>query len=346
MNATYTCNGSTYPATILAGKNQLSIQLNSNAQQGAVIWQYYNMQLSDRSGFFVYNDYPPQTLEVLDAGLAAVVEKAINSGKGNITRQRFGPLAKILIIGISILVLMYALVVPWLSGVLAGRFPQRYERQLGDQIYNSMKQGFTIDRQATVRANRFFKALRFPATNPIQITVVKGDVTNAFALPGGHIIVYDRLLRGVDDYEVFAALLAHEYVHIVERHTVRTIFRQMGSAIFLSLLIGDAGAISATILNNANELKNLSYSRRLEAAADREGVQLLTQRNIDCGGFVRLFQLLQKQSRGEQPSEWLSSHPDLQKRIAAVRKLQDCRGKATAKNPELHTLFLQLKTAE
>ncbi len=127
---------------------------------------------------------------------------------------------------------------------------------------------------------------------------------------------------------------------------MRTLFRELGGTIFLSLLIGDAGAISVVVLNNANELKNLSYSRSLESEADREGVQLLAGRGINCNGFVQLFRLLQQQQRDMQPAEWMSSHPDLNKRIRNVQRLGACTGSATQKDTALHTLFLQLKTAE
>jgi predicted Zn-dependent protease len=242
-----------------------------------------------------------------------------------------------------VLVLGYLLVVPWLAGLLASRFPQSFEQQLGNQIYSSMKADFTIDEQATITANRFFKALHFASAQPVHITIVKGDVENAFALPGGHIIVYDRLLRGVDDYETFAALLSHEFVHVRERHTIRSLFRQLGGAIFLSLLIGDAGAVSATVLGNADELKNLSYSRKLETEADTEGVRLLAQSGIGCGGFVRLFRFLEKQTGSRQPAEWMSSHPNLKKRIQNIQK-NNCNTGIGVKNTTLHALFLQLKT--
>jgi Zn-dependent protease with chaperone function len=344
-NATYTCNGIAYPATIVPEKEQLAIQLHREDAAGKVLWQYHNIRPTDRPHFFSYNDYPPQTLEVLEPALAASLTERIGNAGRYARAQRFGPLAKIGLLLLTVLVLGYVLVVPWLAGLLASRFPQSFEQQLGEQVYNTMKADFAIDEKATVTANRFFKALRFTSAQPVHITIVKGDVENAFALPGGHIVVYDKLLRGVDDYETFAALLAHEFVHVKERHTIRSLFRQLGGAIFLSLLIGDAGAVSATVLGNADELKNLSYSRKLETEADSEGVRLLAQSGISCGGFVRLFRFLDKQTGSRQPAEWMSSHPNLKKRIQNIQK-EGCSDKASAENEQLRTLFLQLKTAD
>jgi beta-barrel assembly-enhancing protease len=346
MNATYTCNGISYPATIVPEESALMIQLQRADAAGKVVWQYHNIRPTERSGFFNYSDYPPQTLEVLEPALATALNERLTGAARRARIGRFGPLAKIGFVILAVLAIGYLLVVPWLAGLLASRFPQNFEQQLGKQVYNSMKKEFTIDERATTTANRFFKALNFPSVQPVYVTIVKGDVENAFALPGGHIIVYDRLLRGVNDYETFAALLAHEFVHVKERHTIRSLFRQLGGAIFLSLLIGDAGAISTTVLVNADELKNLSYSRRLETEADREGVRLLQQRNIGCGGFVRLFRFLEKQTASRQPAEWMSSHPNLEKRIQNIQRDHNCSIGFGAKDSTLHALFLQLKTAD
>lgn len=344
MNATYTCNGLSYPAAVRLDKKGLFIDLHRADGTGTVVWQYANITATDRHNFFGYNDYPPQTLEVLDPALTGALREAMRHPANRFRVARFGPLAKVAAIVLVLFGLVYFLLVPWLSGVLAARFPYSYEKQLGEQVYRSMVQQSAIDQPATAAANRFFQALNFTPEHPVRITVVKGDVVNAFALPGGHIVVYDKLLRGLDNYEEFAALLAHEYVHVRNRHTLRSVFRQFGGAIFLSLLVGDAGAVSAVLLNNVNELKNLSYSRRLESEADEQGVQLLQQRGVSCRGFVQLFRFLQKESAGNQPSEWLSSHPDLGKRIGNVQRSGTCAN--AQKDEQLHGLFLRLKTAE
>ncbi|HEX2533694.1 MAG TPA: M48 family metalloprotease, partial [Chitinophagaceae bacterium] len=115
------------------------------------------------------------------------------------------------------------------------------------------------------------------------------------------------------------------------------------SQIVLSLLLGDFSVAGSILLRNADELKNLSYSRSLESEADAEGARLLAARGIDCRGFVQLFRLLKRESGAAEPNEWLSSHPNLDKRMEQIRKLDFC----TQQPPEDSTLrhrFLQLKT--
>ena len=113
----------------------------------------------------------------------------------------------------------------------------------------------------------------------------------------------------------------------------------------MSMLMGDAGAMGHIILGNADYLKNMSYSRSLEKEADENGLALLTQRHIDCHGFVRLFQLLKKESTAE-PSEWVSSHPNLNKRIQNIQQNALCQQQKATNDSTLHHLFLKLKTAD
>ena len=102
------------------------------------------------------------------------------------------------------------------------------------------------------------------------------------------------------------------------------------------------------IISNADDLKGLSYSRKLEKEADINGLRLLSERKIDCNGFIRLFELLKKETAqtGGQPTEWISSHPDLEKRIAYARSSEQFNKHGVEINETLNTLFLKLRTAD
>jgi predicted Zn-dependent protease len=152
----------------------------------------------------------------------------------------------------------------------------------------------------------------------------------------------------MNSYEELAALLSHEFTHVNERHTTRSIFRKMASSLFISIIFGDVGTLGNVIVGNADELKGLSYSRSLEKEADKNGLKILSDRKIDCNGFVNLFQLLEKEIKkeGGEPSEWISSHPDLEKRTnyTKLNKLFNKNGAEV--NETMKTLFLKIKTAD
>jgi len=100
------------------------------------------------------------------------------------------------------------------------------------------------------------------------------------------------------------------------------------------------------MIRNADNLKGLSYSRNLEKEADMNGLRILSERKIDCNGFVRLFELLKNESQtmGVQPAEWISSHPDLEKRIDYIKKNELFNKNGSELNETLKTLFLKIKT--
>ena len=76
------------------------------------------------------------------------------------------------------------------------------------------------------------------------------------------------------------------------------------------------------------------------------GLKILNERKIDCNGFVRLFELLKKETEriGDQPAEWISSHPDLENRIAYTKASELFNKSGVETNETLKTLFLKMKT--
>lgn len=343
-NATYYYNSNEFPAHITLQKNRLSIRFDQ--EKNEVFWYYDQIKTEQTPRTFFYPGYPLQSLVVLAPELATEIEQRMQKSKKRISGGKTGLVIKLFAAVVAFILLAYFVLLPWLASALANSFPIKYEKQMGEGIYASLENSFQVDKQRTAVINDFYNELNFPSDYDVRITVVKSDVANAFALPGGHIVVHDKILNGISSYEELAALLSHEFTHVQNRHSLRSLFRQLGGRIFLALLLGDAGAVTAVIVGNADNLKNLSYSRSLEKEADEEGAQLLAQRRIDCGGFVRLFQYLKKESGTLQPSEWLSSHPDLEKRMENIRENTACQQTTAQKNETLHSLFLRLKTAE
>jgi beta-barrel assembly-enhancing protease len=242
---------------------------------------------------------------------------------------------------IGLLVLLYLLIVPWLSEKLASKVSVKTEQQLGDAAYDAM--GFTDmeDKEASLLLNDFFSAMDVPSAYDIRITVVKDNVVNAFALPGGRIVVYSALLKQMESYPELAALLSHEFTHVNNKHSTKSIFRRLGSKVFIGLLFGRFGTVTSVLINHADDLKSLKYSRRLEKEADMDGLQLLTQRKIDPEGFTALFTHLKEAAPTNSLPEFLGSHPDVDKRIAYIK--ESSKGAVVAENEQLKAIFDKLK---
>jgi len=255
------------------------------------------------------------------------------------TKERAGSLLIFLGI-IAVLVTAYFLIVPWLSEKLASTISVKTEQQLGNAVYDALDLAGQQDKEATVVINEFFREMKVQTPYTIQLTVVNSDVVNAFALPGGNIVVYSALLKQLKTYPELAALLSHEFTHVNNKHSTKSIFRQMGSSVFLGLLFGQFGDVTAVMVDQADRFKSLQYSRGLEKEADLNGLSILRERQIDPEGFVNLFMHLKQAASASAIPEFLGSHPDIDKRIAYIRdasknwKIKD--------NSQLKTIFEKL----
>jgi Zn-dependent protease with chaperone function len=261
------------------------------------------------------------------------------------TRKKTGSLKRTVgIIGSLLLVaaLVYFLVIPWLAEEMASVVSRKTERQLGDSAYESMGLAQLEDTVASRLVNEFFAALKVETKYSIRISVVEGETVNAFALPGGRMVVYNGLLESIRSYPELAALLSHEFVHVEHRHATRSMFRQLGTSAFVGVLFGNASSLAGSIAGQANQLRTLSYSRVLEKEADLKGVDLIKSRKLDVNGFDSLFKHLQVATpKGTYLPEIISSHPEVQNRIAYIREA--AKGSSIVTDPMLSTIFEELK---
>jgi predicted Zn-dependent protease len=211
---------------------------------------------------------------------------------------------------------IYQYIMPLGGQLVFSQIPDSYDVDLGDQLYSTLKEEMPEDSIASIYANQFAQTIDFKTHYPIKIHVVDDQVRNAFALPGGNIVVYSQLIKEMKSPEAFAALLSHEVVHVKNRHSMQNISKQLTGYLFLSLLINDANGMQALMLENIHRFKNLDYARSIEKEADIDGLEILLRNNIKQSGFVDLFSALMIEE--EEPSffsELLSTHPALRERM-------------------------------
>ncbi len=143
---------------------------------------------------------------------------------------------------------------------------------------------------------------------------------NAFALPGGIVVVNRGMIDAAASAEELAGVLAHEVQHVEQRHTLQQLIHAAGWAAVLAIALGDVSAITAIVLH---QLGNLRNSRKLETEADTEGMKALARAGIPLEGMATLFRKLQKEQerRGGEGPALLSSHPATGERIADLEQL-------------------------
>jgi predicted Zn-dependent protease len=148
-----------------------------------------------------------------------------------------------------------------------------------------------------------------------NITILDFDMVNAFALPGGDIIIFSGLIEKSKRPEELAGVMAHEIQHIEQRHMTKILIKDKLLDILISSMTGDSGG-AGTALIAAKTLGSLAYRRSEEASADTEGLKMLVDARIDPNGLIDFFETLKKEY-GNMPDifKYISTHPDTGGRI-------------------------------
>jgi Zn-dependent protease with chaperone function len=359
MSTTYTAtyynaSGYFYQATVFLSSVTISIRYrNEDNQEVDVYWLAKDLTAfteHDMSSELQYRNQQGavERLVIRDAALVQALKKQLGHLRlfGKVHTRALGSiwarLALIAGIIIGILLIIYLWVVPWLGERMAMGISKQEEIRMGEQMYGAILAQYTTDEHKTAVINDFYKQLHYNTGYPVQITVVASNEINAFAIPGGHIVVYDAILDNMKTPEELAALLGHEASHIALRHSLRTMFRSLARSMFLWLIMGNQSSVVSAVINNADELKGLQYSRSLETAADNNGMQLMAKSGIDATGMLRLMQLLQKESGGTEPSPFLSTHPVFKDRIRNIEDQLKQLPAVTSHNAGLKRLFHEI----
>jgi predicted Zn-dependent protease len=163
------------------------------------------------------------------------------------------------------------------------------------------------------------KGIRYP----FRFKCVNDHSINAFALPGGFVYINRGAIEAADDEAQLAGVMAHEISHVALRHGTNQASKGQGWQLGL-------GAIGALTGNNlagtlvrqlggfaANSIL-LKYSRTAETQADVMGTQILYDTGYDSRAMAQFFEKLQQQSKGKNPPQFFSNHPNPDHRIERV----------------------------
>jgi len=158
-----------------------------------------------------------------------------------------------------------------------------------------------------------------------EVTVFESEQVNAFALPGGKMGVYTGLLDVAENADQLAAVVGHEIAHVMAEHANERMSTQMATVVGLGALRVAAGddpdrqrAMAALGLG-AQVGIILPFSRLHESEADEIGLELMANAGFDPRASVALWQNM-AEAGGDEPPEFLSTHPSKNRRIDDLRK--------------------------
>jgi predicted Zn-dependent protease len=153
---------------------------------------------------------------------------------------------------------------------------------------------------------------------PFTFIVLDTDGVNAFAAPGGYIHITRGALGLMKSEAELAGVLAHEIVHVTEKHTIKAI--QKGKMIQMGAEEGLKNpALFSKLVDKTTELVLAGFGRNEELESDRLGVALSNGVGYAPAGLSDFLQRLTDRNRKATEKQGLfASHPEMQERLDKI----------------------------
>lgn len=203
--------------------------------------------------------------------------------------------------------------------------PAAWEVQLGKAIASGQKSA-TVDDPVIQKAvdtigERLVAKLPAGQPYPFEFHPVWDKVENAYALPGGQVLITTGLLASSESPDEVAGILGHEIQHVMGRHTFRRIARELGLTFLAAMIFGDVSGVAAAA---SRGMVGLAFDRGQEAESDHVGLKLAYQAGFDPSAMAAFFKRHQDGQDLDQTSEvalsLLSTHPADSARIAEIEE--------------------------
>jgi Zn-dependent protease with chaperone function len=286
------------------------------------------------------------SLQVDDvAGWHAAVQAAGRSAPlAQRMQTRWSVFLLVFVVAAAALAAFYRWGTPWAATQLTRQVPLEWERGISERALRDLDASWLKpsklppERQAALRAR--FDALatqvapelrRYPGYAPrLTLQFRDGLGANAFALPGGTIVMTDGMVEAAARQklpdEALVGVLAHEMGHVLHRHTTRMVVEQGVLNVGLGLALGD---ISTIVSMGASVLTGLAYRRGHETEADCFAAALMRRAGLPVAPMADLLLGIESErgggktaARPPEDSSWtsiLSSHPETPQRARDLK---------------------------
>lgn len=212
--------------------------------------------------------------------------------------------------------------VNWMGLLRVQTVTDTTERKLGELLWEVFShREEEIDHPDAVEA---FDSLvtRICANNGIdrekmKVHLLRKSEVNAFALPGGHLVVFSGLVGAAENEAELLGVLGHEMAHLELNHVMKKLVKEVGLSVLISMTTGNSG--SEVILETARMLSSSAFDRKLEKEADLTAVDYLMNASIDPRPFADfLYRLSTDEHRLSRSLSWFGSHPDSKARAEYI----------------------------
>ena len=161
------------------------------------------------------------------------------------------------------------------------------------------------------------------------ILVDNDKVVNAWCMPGGKIAVYTGILEITKNKHGLAAVMGHEIAHAVAKHSIERASRALVLNVGTTALdIFSGGAISRTSRSTGVDVAGMlrtfgidnPFGRKQETEADYLGLIFSSLAGYDIRESVKIWERMKESNKGQEPPEWMSTHPSALRRIESLKK--------------------------
>jgi len=236
-------------------------------------------------------------------------------------------------LALAVVIVAYLFGIPLLSDRLAAYVPPAWEIRIGNaaaaQIENQMTggKGYVAcdpnpDSVANKAIARFVGATFDGLNSPFSpsLTVVRSEIPNAFALPGGKAYFLSALLQASRSPDEFAGVLAHELGHVYYRHGMQTLIAGSTTGLLVGFVLGDMTGLSVAGFVGSQLIDN-RFSRQDESQADRFAGETAKRLGFSPKGLVDLLERVASDDEFSRALALFSNHPLTAQRRAALEAM-------------------------
>jgi len=299
------------------------------------LWPYPDIELVDEAvggaGLRLRRKNGSARLTVADPGMLGDLPAGLGAARqAQAARRRLSRNPLVVLAAICAAVALVWAGFPLAVRATAAVIPVSWERALGDWVLDDVLELLTLfgdgagerceEPAGTAALAGLTEELAAASASPYEFRVMVVDfaMTNAFALPGGAVVIFSGLIDFAETPEEVAGVLAHEMGHVVKRHGTEVILRNYGLQLLVESLTGGAGGVAEGI---GETLLGLSYSREAEREADVTGIGLLQTAGLRADGLGRFFERFGEQhAEGPAVFNLLSTHPSSESRAQLAER--------------------------
>ncbi|MCH2038636.1 MAG: M48 family metallopeptidase [Rickettsiales bacterium] len=286
---------------------------------------------ANRTVFIKHPDHPSITLHTIDKSFlkechheSFADDHSINDAAHSYRKHRRGFIAGIVFASLLICSSFYFLVIDrsHVVSMIVNKIPYDLEQSLGSMLFESyttdslLAEGDAVydDLELLMKPVMMVAKRRIPFEVTVKIS--NDESINAFAMPGGFVVLHKGLIKKATSADEVLGVLAHELAHVEKRHSLQQMVGDIGTAIILSSLFGDFQGISGFITTHGSDLVSLSYSREHEIESDLIAIDYLIEAKINPEGLISFFERISNKNNVLEIPEFMSTHPLTKERIS------------------------------